>query len=71
MNRSEQIVVDSVHAAGAAVPATARIEIFRAHARTTAHDRIAKHFFECADELAAAEQRCQQLVLDFKRRAEG
>ena len=68
MTKSEQIVIESVHELGDGKPVRLRIELYRAHARSTAREAIAKHLFECADELEAAETRCRQLVLDFKRR---
>lgn len=68
MTSSDNIVVESVHDAAAGKSVERRIEIYRAHARTTSRKAIAEHLFECADELAAAEVKCRQLALDFTRR---
>lgn len=69
MTSSDIIVIESIHELGAGKPLAKRIEIYRAHARTTSRQEIAKHLFECADELAAVEVKCQQLALDFTRRS--
>jgi hypothetical protein len=65
MNADEKRVIEFGHSADAVAPLSERIAIYRSLARTTARPRIAAHFFGCADELAAAEARIGQMLLDL------
>lgn len=71
MKSSEETVVEFVHSADARLTAGERIHLYRSFASTTNSEELAKHFFECADDLTAAEQKVGQLLLNFKRRARG
>jgi len=67
MTRTENIVLDSILAQAEGKPLQERIELYRAHARTTSSERIASHLFECADELETADRRCHQLLLKSRQ----
>lgn len=66
MKTDEQLVVELGHFRDAQLSADARIRCYRALAATTASQVLAAHFHQCADDLAAAEQKIGQRVLAFE-----
>lgn len=69
MTKPEEIVLELGHAADAVLSVRDRIARYRAIAATSRSEELIRHFFECADELAAVEEAVGQLVLNFRRKA--
>ncbi len=67
MTCAEQLVIELGHAGDKVSTVEARIARYRAIAATSASHAITAHFFQCADDLAAAEQKIGQRTLDFGR----
>ena len=69
MKPAEQLVVQYGHSSDAQLPVHERIALYRALAVVSKSDDMTAHFFQCADDLAAAEQKIGQLLLNFRRKA--
>lgn len=64
MKTAEEYVVELGHLIDR-LPIEQRVQYYRALARTTASQAIAEHFFACADDLSATEDRIGQRTLNF------
>lgn len=65
MKNPHQQIVDFIHEHDVNLSVNQRISLYRAMGETTAVRSVAMHFFLCADELSAANAKCQQLALNF------
>ncbi|QYM80263.1 hypothetical protein K0B96_06520 [Horticoccus luteus] len=65
MTASEQEMIRLGHVQDHLQCVNARIRTYRAIANTTSSAVVAEHFHQCADDLAAAEQKIGQRVMGF------
>lgn len=64
---AEQLVVDFVHSGDKASTIEQRVARYRAFAATSNSTSVAAHFFCCADELAAVEEKIGQKTIEFAK----
>ena len=62
---AEHLVIEHGHSLDDVAPVKRRINLYRALASTTGNKQIAAHFFQCADDLAAGEEKVGQRRFQF------
>lgn len=63
--KRETLIVDFLHEATADMPVRRKVEVFRAFGALVTDEAVASHLYAVADELAAADNRAKQLLLNF------